>query len=142
MYYNGQGVDVNYKKAFEWHEKAAEQGYASAQHNMGVMYHNGHGVDVNYEKAIEWYEKAAEQGHGQRNLGVLYELGMGVDQDDAYGNALVRKGRRSGPRGAQAQIAELLKNVGRAKTRKKAEVDARPARDAPPATREISLAPS
>ena len=24
-------MDVNYKKAFEWYEKAAEQGYANAQ---------------------------------------------------------------------------------------------------------------
>ena len=55
-------MDVNYKKAIEWYEKAAEQGDAEAQYNLGVMYENGQGVDVNYKKAIEWYEKAAEQG--------------------------------------------------------------------------------
>lgn len=30
MYYNGQGVKQDYKKAIEWYEKAATQGYASA----------------------------------------------------------------------------------------------------------------
>ena len=61
MYYDGLGVDVNFKKAIEWYEKAAEQGHAHAQNNLAHMSHNGQGVDVNYKKAIEWYEKAAEQ---------------------------------------------------------------------------------
>ena len=26
MYHKGDGVDVNYKKAIEWYEKAAQQG--------------------------------------------------------------------------------------------------------------------
>ena len=47
MYYHGQGVNVNYKKAIEWLEKAAEQGHADAQYNLGIMYDNGQGVDVN-----------------------------------------------------------------------------------------------
>ena len=62
MYYHGHGVDVNYKKAIEWYEKAAEQGDAQAQYNLGSMYYNGQGVDVNYKKAFEWFEKAAKQG--------------------------------------------------------------------------------
>ena len=56
---------MNYKKAIEWFEKAAEQGDADAQYNLGVMYYDGQGVDVNYKKAFECYEKAAEQGHAQ-----------------------------------------------------------------------------
>ena len=49
---------MNYKKAIEWYEKAAEQGHADAQYNLGGIY--GQGVDVNYKKAMV-YEKAAEQ---------------------------------------------------------------------------------
>ena len=61
--------------------KAAEQGLAEAQYNLGVMYQHGGGVDVNYKKAIEWFEKAAEQGvaDAQYNLGVMYYDGLGVD---------------------------------------------------------------
>ena len=29
---------MNYKKAIEWYEKAAEQGHAEAQFNLGLMY--------------------------------------------------------------------------------------------------------
>ena len=53
MYNRCQGVDVNNKKAFEWYEKAAKQGYAEAQYNLGIMYEDDRGMDVNYKKAIE-----------------------------------------------------------------------------------------
>jgi TPR repeat protein len=36
MHENGQGVDVNYKKAFEWYEKAAKQGIAPYEIGEGV----------------------------------------------------------------------------------------------------------
>ena len=59
------GLQQDNEKAFEWWKKAAKQGVAHAQCNLGFMYHNGHGVDVNYKKAIEWYEKAAKQGYAE-----------------------------------------------------------------------------
>ena len=62
MYENGHGVDVNYKKAIEWCEKAAKQGDAGAQCNLGVMYDNGHGVKQSDSDAIRWYGMAAKQG--------------------------------------------------------------------------------
>ena len=62
MYHQGHGVDVDYKKAFEWWEKAAEQGHADAQYNLGVMYELGHGVDQSDSRAMQWYAKADAQG--------------------------------------------------------------------------------
>jgi TPR repeat protein len=47
----------------KWHHKAAEQGHAEAQYNLGFCYEKGKGVKQNYEKAEEWYRKAAAQGH-------------------------------------------------------------------------------
>ena len=38
MYYNGDGVLKDYKQALKWFTKAAEQGYADAQYNLGIMY--------------------------------------------------------------------------------------------------------
>ena len=29
-----------------WMQKAADQGLAMSQNNMGILYENGHGVDV------------------------------------------------------------------------------------------------
>ena len=53
MYNRGQGVDVNYKKAIEWYEKAAKQGDADAQSNLGDIYTPGAADDVNWQKAGE-----------------------------------------------------------------------------------------
>ena len=76
-------MDVNYKKAFEWYEKATEQGNAMAQSNMGVMYDFGLSVDENHKKTVEWYEMAAEQGTQMLNLSGMYYNGHSVDQIDS-----------------------------------------------------------
>jgi TPR repeat protein len=62
MYANGKGVKQDYKKAVEWYQKTADQGYVTAQYNLGLMYENGKGVKQDYKKAVEWYQKAADQG--------------------------------------------------------------------------------
>ncbi|WP_425451084.1 tetratricopeptide repeat protein [Avibacterium avium] len=61
----------------------AEQGYASAQFNLGNMYSTGRGVKQDYFQAFKWYQKAAEQGNAQAQamLGTMYALGQGVKQD-------------------------------------------------------------
>ena len=63
--------------------KAAEQGDAVAQFNLGVMYYGGEGVPQDYEEALRWYKLAAEQGYAvaQGNLGSSYSKGEGVTQD-------------------------------------------------------------
>ena len=50
------------KKAFEWYQKAADQGYAGAKDHLGEMYNEGCGVPKDEQKAVEWFQKAAEQG--------------------------------------------------------------------------------
>ena len=44
MYANGEGVPQDAAEAVRWFRLAAEQGYASAQYNLGVMYANGRGI--------------------------------------------------------------------------------------------------
>ena len=61
-YYNGQGVTQDYSEAVKWFRKAAEQGYAAAQNNLGMCYKNGEGVTRDYSEAVKWYQKAAERG--------------------------------------------------------------------------------
>ena len=63
MYEDGTGVEQSDEKAVEWWQKAAEQGFASAQYKLGYMYYHGYGIEESYEKAVEWYQKAAEQGY-------------------------------------------------------------------------------
>lgn len=82
-YYRGEGVSQDYKVAFKWFAKAAEQGHARAQTGLGIMYINGYGVPQDYNEAIKWSTKAAEQGDPNAQLilgGVSFE-GKGVPQD-------------------------------------------------------------
>ncbi len=85
MYSEGKGAPRDYAKAVGWWRKAAEQGYAKAQYNLGVMYDEGLGVPQDYAEAVKLYRKAAEQGDAvaQGNLGLMYDNGQGVTQDYA-----------------------------------------------------------
>lgn len=62
MYLLGRGVPVDYEAARMWWMKAAEQGCAASQCNLGRMYRWGYGVPVSYDDAYSWYAKAAENG--------------------------------------------------------------------------------
>ena len=71
-------------EAVKWYRKAAEQGYARAQNNLGIMYDDGYGVPEDDTEAVKWYRKGATQGYApaQTNLGHMYDEGEGVPQDD------------------------------------------------------------
>ena len=64
-------------EAVEWFRKAAEQGYAPAQHRLGDIYASGDVVDRRDTEAVKWYHKAAEQGYvyAQFRLGEMYSQG-------------------------------------------------------------------
>jgi TPR repeat protein len=63
MYEQGRGVAQSDAEAVAWYRKAAEQGYAYAQFNLGFMYEEGRGVGQSDAEAVAWYRKAAEQGN-------------------------------------------------------------------------------
>jgi len=57
------GVSRDYRQAAEWFSKAAEQGHADAQYNLGELYNKGRGVKRDKKIAQKWYKAAAKQGH-------------------------------------------------------------------------------
>ena len=63
-------------EAAECFLKAAEQGHAEAQFNLGICYEDGDGVPWSYIEAVKWYTKAAEQGHEEAKmlLDILLEI--------------------------------------------------------------------
>jgi TPR repeat protein len=72
MYHNGQGVSQDYLEAMKWYRKAADQGYAMAQSNIGGLYIGGNGVTKSFPEAMKWFQMAAEQGNvpAQFNLAI------------------------------------------------------------------------
>ena len=78
----GAGVPVDNDLASLWYHRAASQGMAAAQYNLGRTFVSG-GSGNDPEQALFWYRQAANGGlaEAQNNLGLMYERGIGVDQD-------------------------------------------------------------
>jgi len=85
----------DFKTAAAWYAKAAAQGHAESQCDLGVLYKNGSGVAQDFKAAAELFAKAAAQGHDYAcyNLGLLYENGEGVAQDFKAAAAWYRNAR-------------------------------------------------
>jgi TPR repeat protein len=88
-------------RGFVWFEsslKAAEQGDAVAQYELGQYYRQGGVHRKNRSQAAVWYRKAGNQGHAdaQCELGRLYEDGQGVNQDDTETVAWYTKAAKKG----------------------------------------------
>ena len=103
-------------QAAYWWRKAAEQGNADAQNNLGTAYSDGRGVPQDFSQAAVWWRKAADQGdaNAQYNLGVAYDQGQGVVQDHAQAAYWYRKAAKQG-------IAEALGNLGAMRDKDRAE---------------------
>jgi TPR repeat protein len=99
----------NFSAALVQYQKAADQGNANAQYNLGVMYANGQGVAKDDAQAASWYRKAAEQGSAlaQNNLGSMYRYGLGVTQNNAEAVKWYRKPADQGNAGAQFNLGVM-----------------------------------
>ena len=73
-YLKGDGIKQDYKKAFSWFQKSAEQDLAPALFIMGECYFYGVGIEKDQEKAISYYTQAAEHNfrHAEFVLGYIY----------------------------------------------------------------------
>ena len=67
MYYKGRGgVDVDFKQARAWFEKAAAQDFPNAVDQLGGMHVKGEGVTSSWRRARELCQRAIALGGGSR----------------------------------------------------------------------------
>jgi len=91
----------------------AKEGNVRAQHNLGRIYRGNkkatQEVTKDYQESALWYRKAAEQGHAsaQAWLGVMYNLGFGVNRDYKVAAKWYRKAADQGNVLGQLSIARL-----------------------------------
>jgi len=119
-------------QAVEWYRKAADQGGAIAQSNLGFMYEKGLGVAQDDTQAVAWYRKAAEQGdaYAQYSLGLRYANGRSVAQDVEQAVAWYRKAADQGIADAQYNLGVMYeKGLGVARDEAQAVVWYRKAAD-------------
>ena len=98
-YCNGDGIEENHEKAFEWWTKAAEQEVPAAMYNLGIMYRDGDGVEQDLYNAMYWFGKAYRYGMKEAKnemnairLWIVKECGNTIAEDtsEAYANHIER----------------------------------------------------
>jgi localization factor PodJL len=100
----GAGLSKDLVEARRWTERAAENGDASAMHNLGLYYYEGEAGPLDAAKAAQWFLKAASQGvtDSQFNLAMLYAKGYGVPQNPAEAYKWYLIAASGGDNGAKA----------------------------------------
>lgn len=103
----------NYVTGLEKYKRAATNGDAYAQAQVGNMYSSGgFGVKQDYAEAVKWYKLAAAQGNvvAQSNLGFAYDNGQGVVQDYAEAVKWYRLAAIQGNVSAQYNLGVMYGN--------------------------------
>jgi TPR repeat protein len=67
-YIQGNGVPQDSKEAAKWFQRAASQGEANAQFNLGLMHQSGEGMPKDIVRAHMWYSLAARNGDAEAGL--------------------------------------------------------------------------
>ena len=62
MYDRRKGFAQDYAEAAKWYRRAAMQGHAPAQYNLGSIYGKGEGVPMDIFRAHLWFNLAAANG--------------------------------------------------------------------------------
>ena len=97
---------ISFAKDISELKRAAEQGDAKAQFNLGCCYDFGDGVENDLREAVKWYRKSAEQGYAsaQFNLGCCYDRGEGVEKNLREAVKWYRKSAEQGHAKAQFNL--------------------------------------
>ena len=107
----GNFYDKGYRKrGFALFKKAADLGYAKAQHVVAFCYQYGLGTEKDEYAALEWYQKAAEQNHPQSisYMAGFYEHGLaGLEKNTDEAVRLWRKAAELGDKEAQFTLGNL-----------------------------------
>ncbi len=90
MYARGEGVIEDQDRATQLYRKAAHRGLSAAMLTMAVRSRTGRGTPESLSSALFWYERAHEAGDvtATNDLGVMYQNGYAISEDDAHAVAL------------------------------------------------------
>ena len=89
--------------------RAAQQGNAESQYDLGYHYYFGRHIAKDKEKAVEYFHKAAAQGHleAQYKLGHMYNIGLCVKQNKEKALEWFCKAAENGSSAAQYALGKM-----------------------------------
>jgi localization factor PodJL len=93
--------------ALDMLRRAAQDGDARAQYDLGVRFATGRDVPKDDTQAARWFERAAVQGMAaaQYNLGVMYDRGLGLSEDPSLAFFWYQSAAEQGHARAQHNLA-------------------------------------
>ena len=134
----GRGVPLDLAQARNWYERAARQGHAQAEANLGLLLFQ----NEQREEAVPWLQRAADRGdpRAQYVLGTAHFNGDLVERDWPRAYALMRRAADQGLPQATASIAEMERHLS-AEDRQRGLALARQMETGAPATGYAQAAP-
>lgn len=110
LYYSGNGVPEDEKKAVQLLTGSAQQGNVEAMYQLGNAYTFGSQTpqlvgDADVE-AAKWYYLAATQGHAdaQYSMGLLLLSGKGLDKNDKEAMYWMQQAAKNGHKDATGYV--------------------------------------
>lgn len=94
MYYEGKGTEKNFKKAFYWFKKSAENGVVGANARVAYMYYDGEGTLKSYKDAFYYIQRGLGFELDAKSLfyiGRMYFYGQGTEEDKKKGAYWIKK---------------------------------------------------
>ena len=120
---NGIGCEKDVQRGIDWWLKAAMQGSAPFQYNLGVLYFEGKDVEQDDLEAVKWFKKAAENGYApaQASLASCYACARGVPKNESEAIVWCRKAAEKGFVPAQYNMGAFYYNGCNAITKVEAQ---------------------
>lgn len=109
LYLKGDGVPANTRRGIALIRKAADMGFAQAQHDLALLYGRGeYGIPVDVAQSIVWNRRAAAQGNVESmyNLGIAIMDAKGKARDPREACQWILKAAEKGLPDAQSAVSE------------------------------------
>ncbi|MGB8870995.1 MAG: tetratricopeptide repeat protein, partial [Rhodomicrobium sp.] len=122
MLERGAGVAKDEARAIALYRRAASAGHVQAMHNLGALLLKNDTAQ-SYREAASWFDRAAEAGlaDSQYNLALLYEHGLGIEQDLSRAYQWYLRAAKSGVKEAAEQAGRLKRTLSAAEMAAAAE---------------------
>jgi uncharacterized protein len=117
-YTDGDAIEKDATKGFEWLEKASQQGNQEAEYLTGRAFSKGKGVERDVQKAFLIFSKLNDKGNpsGMGALGVAYLRGEGTEKNEEKGLSLLQRAAALGDSHSQANLG-VLYSLGKVVTK-------------------------